>query len=211
VSYKPPIADLFIGAAQLAAEYHGLENVSHIREKLAQLVHYAEVIRACRKAAAFECSRSESGQAIPNSVYTNAGKYHFASHFHEMVKLVQDIAGGLVITLPTEKDYNNPETRPYIEKYLAGRAGVPTEHKLRIFSLIKDLTATDFGGYNSVVTLHGEGSLAAQMIAITRDYDLNRCKQLAEEAAGISVPASSSPPLAGVVLSPRQARGQDSP
>ena len=49
---------------------------------------------------------------------------------------------------------------------------------MNLFHLIRDMTASEFGGYNYVVTLHGEGSMAAQLLTTYRDYDLERCKAL---------------------------------
>ena len=183
VSYKPPIGDMLIGAAQLVAEYNGVGNVAHIREKVTKLIQYTEMIRACGKTAALEAQIEPlTRMAIPNPVYTNIGKAHFASQFHESCRLLQDIAGGLTITMPGAADWDNPDLRPYIEKYLAGKAGIPTEQRLRLYALIRDLTASDFGGYNYVVTLHGEGSLAAQALALHREYDVDRCKNLVLKA-----------------------------
>lgn len=184
VSYKPPIGDLFIGAAQLIAEMNGVDKASHIREKIAKLITYTEIIRACGKAAALDCQIVE-GIAVPNPTMTNVGKYHFASQFHEAIALLQDIAGGLSITVPSEKELRNPETRAYLEKYLVGRSGFKAEDRLKVFHLIRDLTASDFGGYNLVVSLHGEGSQQAQLITTYRDYDLERCKRLVKELLNI--------------------------
>jgi len=181
VSYKPPLGELFCGAAALAAESHGLEHASTIRGKIARLAMYPELIRAARLAAATECGFA-AGIAVPSAVYTNAGKFYFASQFHDMVALLQDVAGGLVITAPAEADLKNPETRPLLEKYLAGAKGVGGRQRLALMHLVRDLTASDFGGYNLVVTLHGEGSLEAQLLAAYREADLERHKGLALRA-----------------------------
>lgn len=178
ISYKPSTGDLFVGAAQLIAEANGVGGASHIRDKVTRLITYTEIIRACAKAAALDCEPMEPGITAPNSVYLNVGKHYFASHFHEASRILQDIAGGLVITQPSEADYQNPEVHGLLAKYLRGAPSVPTERRLRLFNLIKDLTASEFGGYNYVVSLHGEGSLEAQTLTTYRDYDLERCKKL---------------------------------
>lgn len=181
VSYKPPLGELFCGAAALAADYHGLEGAGPIRGKIARLAMYPALIRAARLASASEC-RFIDGIAVPASVYTNAGKYYFASQFHEAVAVLQDVAGGLVITGPAEADLKNPATGPLLEKYLAGAKGVSGRQRLALMHLIRDLTASDFGGYNLVVTLHGEGSLEAQLLATYRDAELDHYKALALRA-----------------------------
>lgn len=184
VAYKPPIGDLFVGCAQLVAEWNGVAGASHVREKITRLIQYTETIRACGKAAAVDCQMVE-GIALPDPVFTNIGKHHFASQFHEAVRLLQDLAGGLAITAPSERDYLNPEVKADLDRYLAGAKRVPAEWRLRLFHLIRDLTASDFGGYNLVVTLHGEGSLQTQLLTTYREYDLERPKALVREILGL--------------------------
>ncbi|MCZ6675869.1 MAG: hypothetical protein O7E52_01340 [Candidatus Poribacteria bacterium] len=186
VSYKTPLCDLFTGGAALIADYNGISRASHVREKLMHLISYAETVRALSKAAAVDCTRVD-GVAIPNSLITNLAKFYFASNYHQMVSYVQDIAGGLVVTGPDEADVTNPETRDYIEKYLGGVKGVSTMERLKLINLIRDLTASDFGGYHELLAIHAEGSLEAQKITIYRGYDLERCKSLAKQAAGMQM------------------------
>lgn len=185
VSYKPPLCDLFIGAASLLAEYNGIDRASHVREKLTQLIAYCETVRGLSLAAAHQCRVAEPGVAVPDTIFTNLAKYHFASNYHQAVSLVQDIAGGLVVTGPAEEDLQNPQTRPYIERFLGGKKGVETTDRLKAFNLVRDLTASAFGGYNELLAIHAEGSLETQKITIFRDYDIERCKQLAREAIGL--------------------------
>ncbi len=185
VSYKPPLCDLFIGAAALLAQYNGIEKASHVREKITKLITYTETVRGLTRAAAFDCRTTDFGLAVPNIIYTNLAKYHFANNYHQAVAWVQDIAGGLVVTGPDELDFASDETRPYIERFLGGVQGVSTEDRLRAFNLVRDLTASTFGGYNELLAIHAEGSLEAQKITILRDYDVERCKDLARLAIGV--------------------------
>lgn len=177
ISYKPPFADVMIGAAQLIADYNGVARASHIRDKITELIIYAETIRTFAKAAALECIITENGIAYPNPILSNMGKHFFATHYHDAIKAVQEIAGGLVVTGPTEADYMNPETKDYIETYLCGREGVKTENRLKVMKLIRDLTATGYAGEGYIGTLHGEGSIEAQKISLYREYNIERCVQ----------------------------------
>jgi aromatic ring hydroxylase len=184
VSYKPPLCDLFIGAAALLADYNGIPKVSHVREKLTKLITWTETVRALSRAAAFDCRITDFGLAVPNIIQTNLAKYHFAAQYHEAIGWVQDIAGGLVVTGPHEADLTSPHTRAYIDRYLGG-ADVDAEDRLKAMNLVRDLTASDFGGYNQLLAIHAEGSLEAQKITIFRDYDLDRCKDLAAKVIGV--------------------------
>ncbi|GBC73419.1 4-hydroxybutyryl-CoA dehydratase/vinylacetyl-CoA-Delta-isomerase [archaeon HR04] len=176
ISYKPPIGDQLLGAAALIAEYNGISKYPHVRSKIVKLIRYVETIRACIRAAAVEHKVYPVGIAVPNPVYVYIGKYHLADNFHDAAKTVQDLAGGLVITQPTTRDLENPETAKYIEKYLKTRHDVPAKNRLKVLNYIRDLTASTYtGGYNYVLSVHGEGSLEAQIISTYTEYDVDRC------------------------------------
>lgn len=112
---------------------------------------------------------------------TNIAKYLFAEEQAETTKTVGDICGGLVGTVFSYKDWMNPEERPYIEKYLAAREGIPTEHRLKVIRMIKDM-----GDHNlDEVFIHAEGSIAAQKMAIYGSADWERYKAAAKRISGI--------------------------
>jgi aromatic ring hydroxylase len=191
ISYKPPFVDLLIGAAAMAADQLGILRSTPVREKLGRLIVYGELIRTARLAAAERSQVDPAGMAVPDSVANNAGKYHFASGFHEAVAIVQDIAGGIVVTAPGEEDVEHPEYGPLVEKYLAGRDGVGGRERWQLAELIRDLTASEFGGYNYVVTLHGEGSKGAQLVQTVRDYDVDRCVREVQAILRSAAPAAT--------------------
>ena len=184
VSYKPPLLDLFIGSASLIAVYNGIEKASHIREKVTRLIIYTETVRALSRTAAMDCKLID-GIAVPDTMTTNIAKHYFANNYHEAVRDVQDIAGALLVTGPSEADWDHAVTRDDLERYLGGRKGVSTMDRMKAMNLIRDLTASDFGGYHELLAIHAEGSLEAQKITIFREYDLLRCMDLAKKAAGI--------------------------
>ena len=62
---------------------------------------------------------------------------------------------------------------------------VSAENRLKAINLVRDLTASTFGGYNELLAIHAEGSLETQKITILRDYDVDRCLKLAKEAIGV--------------------------
>jgi 4-hydroxybutyryl-CoA dehydratase/vinylacetyl-CoA-Delta-isomerase len=114
-------------------------------------------------------------------MYANICKFYFADNWHQATKYIQDIAGGIPVTCPSGKDFMNPEIHDLMDKYLGGREGVPTEHRLRMAKLIRDLTSS----YEDVLTIHAEGSLEAQKLSIYALADFDRYKAAAKRAARI--------------------------
>jgi 4-hydroxybutyryl-CoA dehydratase/vinylacetyl-CoA-Delta-isomerase len=120
----------------------------------------------------------------------NVCKHNVTRFPYELARLAQDLAGGLVATLPSEKDFQNAETGPLLKKYLKGRAGVSAEERARMLRLIENMTM----GRNAVgyltESMHGAGSPQAQRIQIARGMDLESKKRLARALAGVTEPAS---------------------
>jgi aromatic ring hydroxylase len=168
VSYKLPLLDALVGCAALIAEMNGVARASHIREKLSQLVIFAESVRGLTQLAALRAS-TDGDIAYPDPLTTNLAKYTFATHYHQALEWVQDCAGGLLVTGPGGADWASDEVRPVLEKYFVGAA--PAEERLRLMNLIADLAVRDFGGYHAVLAVHAEGSIEAEKMQIVRAYD----------------------------------------
>ena len=185
ISYKPPLVDLMIGAAYLVAQHLGIDRAGHVREKLGRMIIYGELIRTARLAAGVRGRPDPlTGIVWPEPVATNAGKFHFASGFHAAVATLQDLAGGIVVTAPGAEDVRDPEVGALIAKYLGDGGEHDGVDRWRLAQLVRDLTASEFGGYNLVVTLHGEGSQQAQLVQAVRDYDLERAADYAKAVIG---------------------------
>jgi 4-hydroxybutyryl-CoA dehydratase / vinylacetyl-CoA-Delta-isomerase len=183
ISYKLPLLDLLVGAATLVAEANGIGRAGHVRDKLAQLIAYAETVRGLSQLAASRAEVDDRGMARPDPLTVNMAKYTFAHGFSDAVARLIDLAGGLLVTGPGGEDWDNPEIRPVLEKYFA--AAVPAEERLRIIHLISDLTARDFGGYHAVLAAHAEGSLEAEKLQLLRSYDAGPAAAYARELARI--------------------------
>jgi 4-hydroxybutyryl-CoA dehydratase / vinylacetyl-CoA-Delta-isomerase len=186
ISYKLPLTDALVGAAQLIADYNGLTRAGHIREKITRLIAYTQTLRALTVQAAQQCHVEEEGIAVPSPLLVNIAKLHFAENYHQMVAYLQDISGGMLVTAPGEDDLRNPETRPFIDKYLGGKAGVSAVARLRLLNMISELTSSDFGGYQAVLAIHAEGSIEAEKLTIHREYDFRHSLDLATYIAGLS-------------------------
>ena len=76
-------------------------------------------------------------------------------------------------------------SRPIVEKYLGGKAGISVQDRMRVLNMISDLTASDFGGYQEVLAIHAEGSIEAEKMTIHREFDFRDNLELAKYLAGL--------------------------
>lgn len=182
---KVGVGDVLIGAAALAADYNGVPKASHIKDKLIEMTHLNETIFSSALACSYEGVATPSGAYLIDLMLANVCKQNVTRFPYEMGRLAQDIAGGIMVSQPSEKDFRNPEIGHYIEKYLKGVDAVSTESRMRIMRLIENLTlGTGAVGYITE-SMHGAGSPQAQRIMIARLGNFDHKKELAKNIAKI--------------------------
>ncbi len=182
---KVGVGDVLIGAASLAADYNGTAKASHIIDKIVEMVHLNETLYSCGLACSSEAHLTAAGNYEIDMLLANVCKQNVTRFPYEIARLAEDITGGLMVTLPSEKDFRHERTGPYLQKYLKGVASVPTEHRMRVLRLIENLTlGTAAVGYRTE-SMHGAGPPQAQRIMIRRQADLEGKKDLARKIAGI--------------------------
>ncbi|WP_433504529.1 4-hydroxyphenylacetate 3-hydroxylase N-terminal domain-containing protein [Pseudonocardia halophobica] len=178
-------ADLLVGLAQLIAQANGTESVAHVRDKIDDMIIQATLIRASLEAAITHCHVGDNGAAFPDELYTNAGKYYAASHYDRLVQSLHDIAGGSIVTAPSLADLQNPEIGPAVRKYMQGNPEFDGETRLRLFHVIRDLTADTYGGWRLVTNIQAGGGLYAQKIVTRKWYPMESAVARAKELVGV--------------------------
>jgi len=189
VSYKLPLLDALVGLGITIAQANGIVKAGHVRDKLTWLSGYAETVRGLAQLAAMRCD-VEQGIAFPDVFTTNLAKWTFAREFHRAIEIVQDLAGGLLVTGPATADWESPRIRPVLEKYFRG--AWPAERRLPLLNVISEITARAYGGYQAVLAIHAEGSIEAEKMAMLRAYDPSRAVNLALQLAGLDVPVEQA-------------------
>lgn len=179
------VADTLVGLAQLIAEANGLARVPHIRDKVAELINFATILRATMDAAVGHAGFTPEGWATPDELFTNAGKYYASAEYHKMVRHLHDISGGAVLTAPSMLDLRNGQTGEDVAKYMRTMEGVDAEYRMRLFHTIRDVTADAYGGWQLVTMLQAGGGLFAQKMVASKHYDMDHAKRLALSMAGL--------------------------
>lgn len=182
---KVGVGDVLIGAAAQLAEYNGAARASHIKDKLIEMTHLNETLYSCGIACSCQGRRTASGTYLIDLLLANVCKLNVTRFPYEIARLAEDIAGGLMVTMPSEKDLRHPEIGRYVEKYMKGVDGVPAEHRMRMLRLVENLTLGCAAVGYRTESMHGAGSPQAQRIMISRQANLEHKKQLARVIAGI--------------------------
>ena len=161
---KGGFGDTLIGAAQAIAEYNVLPSLTR-QDKIIEMCHLNETLYACGIACSAEGRKTAAGNYLIDLLLANICKQNVTRFPYEMSRLVQDIAGGYMVTMPSEQDFNHPEIGPLVAKYSTTRGDIPAEHRQRMLRYIENLTLGSGAVGYLTESMHGARSPRA------RDYD----------------------------------------
>lgn len=178
--------DLILGVCALTAQVNGLDmKISHIRDKLTKMMMEAEIAYGCSMGAAVDGYQHPSGVWVPSAHVANSGLNYIRSQSGNHIATLHDIAGGIIVTMPTELDYQNPATKEYMDTYLHGSNNFTTEERLRVLHLAQEVCASEFTGYYLGWAINAAGSPMTNEIFVRALYDLEKRIKVAKNYAKI--------------------------
>ena len=187
---KPAVSEILASCCSLAAEYNNIEDKKHVTTKISHLIGTAELVFAAGESSALHSEKSASGTQVPDEVLTNAGRRLAGENIYEEYKILADISGGIIATLPYLETFTKTEIGPLALKYLERNPKVSTDKALKIIKGIETLGVSDIAGVLQVAGLHGGGSPQMETIAMMGRYPMRDLKKIASYLFGLK----SKPP-----------------
>ncbi|MCX8119058.1 MAG: 4-hydroxybutyryl-CoA dehydratase [Desulfobacterota bacterium] len=182
---KVGMGDILIGATALIARMNGVEAASHVRDKIVEMIHLNETMYACGIACSALGHRTPAGNYEVDLLLANVCKLNVTRFPFELARLAIDIAGGLIGTLPSAMELEDPKVGPYLQKYLAAAEGVAVVDRIRVLRLIENLVAGAGAVAYLIESVHGAGSPMAQRIMIGRHGEIEEKVKRVKDLLGI--------------------------
>ena len=181
---KPGNGDVLIGAAALLAKLTGVDRAPHVRDKLVEMTHLNETMHAGGLACSSKCTKTPAGTYMVDPLLANVTKQNVTRMPYEMARLAEDIAGGLLVTLPSAEDFDHPEVGPLLRKYVQGATG-SDEDRRRVLRLVETMTIGATAVAFRTESMHGAGSPQAQRMRIEQQADYDGKISDAKRIAGL--------------------------
>ncbi len=190
---KVGVGDVVIGATALAAEFNGVEKASAVKDKLIEMTHLNETLYCCGIACSSQGVQTKAGNYQIDLLLANVCKQNVTRFPYEIVRLAEDVAGGLMVTMPSEADFKSDtvvgrsgETIGDIcNKFFKARSGVSTEDRQRVMRFLENICLGAAAVGYRTESMHGAGSPQAQRIMISRQCDMEGKKKMARAISGI--------------------------
>lgn len=183
---KPGNLDVLIGAATLLADEHGIRKAAHVRDKLVEMAHLSETIAGLGLGASAKATQHEAGIWQVDPVLANVCKHNVTRMPYEVVRLAEDLAGGLMATMPSMAELDHPEYGEALRTVVGSR---PRAAALRL---------VEYMSYGSgsvplrIECMHGAGSPKAQRIVLERRIDWTARVEAARRLAGLPVTTNTA-------------------
>ncbi len=183
---KVGVGDTLIGAVKAITDYQGASKASHVKDKIIEMCHLNETLYSSGIACSAEGRKTAAGNYLIDLLLANVCKQNVTRFPYELARIAQDLAGGYIVTMPSEKDFNIPgEVGDLVKKYSTTNPEVPYENRQRMLRFIENLTMGCAAVGYLTESMHGAGSPQAQRIMIGRLVDLEHRKELAEKLCGV--------------------------
>lgn len=180
------LADLMIGAALFNARQTGLEKQQAVQEKLSQLAVYREGINAHLTAAIALAERSPAGLLMPNQSLLYSGRVLACSQLHEMMHIARELCGGQVCVTPNKADFDNPATKPWLEKFYTINEDWVADDRRKLLAFARDLLNSDYAGHRLTFQLFAQSPPFNHLAAVYRSFDWDGPLAFAKDSAGLS-------------------------
>jgi 4-hydroxybutyryl-CoA dehydratase / vinylacetyl-CoA-Delta-isomerase len=176
---KPGNLDALIGATAELTRMNGVDRTPAVRDKLVEMVHLTETVHGVGLAASHKSTRHAAGVWLVDAILANVCKQNVTRLPYEVVRLAEDLAGGLVSTMPSIGDSRHPRLGPILAQVMG------SEERGKMLRLVEWFTSGAGSVPLRIECMHGAGSPMAQRIVLDRKTDWADKMRVARRLAGL--------------------------
>jgi 4-hydroxyphenylacetate 3-monooxygenase len=135
--------EFVLGLALMMTKTLGNAHLPHSEERLAELMLYTELMKACMRAAEADAEVDEWGVMCPAALPAESTRNLFMTAYPRMVEILQLLGSSSFLITPSEADFSGP-LAPEIEQYLATDTATARD-RVKLFRLAWDVAGSAFG------------------------------------------------------------------
>jgi len=137
-------AEFVLGLAVKIAEVSDSIPLPHVRDRLAEMIITAELMRSCLRSAEADAYQDKWGEFVPARPPLDVARNLFPRLYPRMVEIIQLNSSSSLMATPSESDFNS-QLLPKIERYLTS-GGASARDRVALYRLAWDVAGSAFGG-----------------------------------------------------------------
>jgi 4-hydroxyphenylacetate 3-monooxygenase len=135
--------EFVLGIALLMSQTLGNAHLPHVEERIGELMLYAQMTKACMRAAEADAKLDEWGVMCPDQLMVESPRNLFMTAYPRMIEILQLLGSSSFLLTPSEKDFTGPLAQ-HIEQYLATDTA-DARDRVKLFRLAWDIAGNAFG------------------------------------------------------------------
>jgi 4-hydroxyphenylacetate 3-monooxygenase len=138
-------AEIFVGCGHLLLDILGIGKIPAVQAMLAELIEYAQTLRAFVYAAEGQAKLTEGGVMAPDVPLITTGRLYSIKNYPHVIHVLQELCGQGLVMRFGKAAFENPEIGPRLAQLLPGH-GVSGPVKEQLMNFIWDLTSSSLAG-----------------------------------------------------------------
>lgn len=151
--------DFITGLLIKATEITGARSFRGVEANIGEVLAWRNMIWGLSDAMAKTADPWKGGAILPGMEPASAYQVLAPEAYAQIKNLIEKtVASGLIYLNSHTSDFQNPEIRPYLDKYMRGSGGVDAEGRVKLMKLLWDSIGTEFGGRHELYEINYSGS-----------------------------------------------------
>ena len=178
--------DFTCGLMVKALEAGGTHDFRGQQARAGELIGYRNLVWSLTEAMARNAAPWVGGTVLPNAETASAYQA-LASVICPRIRtlIFESVGSGLIYVTSHAKDFQVPELKPLLEKYVRGSCGYTAEQKMKVMKLLWDSVGSEFGGRSELYEMNYLGAPEATKVMALELANttgaLSRMKALADK------------------------------
>jgi amino acid adenylation domain-containing protein len=149
--------DLIAGLVIKAVEATGTDEFRGVQVNVGEVLNWRHLMWALSDAMARTVTPL-NGEVVPNLDYMMAFRMMGSMVYPKIKEIVHNIvASGLIFQPSSSRDFQSPELRPYLEKYMSSSTGDAVE-RVKLMKMLWDAIGTEFAGRHELYERNNYGN-----------------------------------------------------
>ncbi len=178
--------DFLAGLMLKGIDAAGTKDFRGVQANVGEIIAWRNMFWALTDAMVRDPTPWMDGYLLPNMSPASACQVIMSFAYSKVKYIMEETAAsGLIFLNSHARDFQNPEIRPYLDRFLRGSNGYSAEERVKLMKLMWDAIGTEFGGRHELYEINYSGSTEEirrySLFGAQASGDADRMKGFAEQ------------------------------
>jgi len=151
--------DFICGLLLKAVEMTGVQEFRGVQVNVGEVLNWRNLFWSLSDAMCCNVEPWHGGTVLPNMEAALSYRMLMTLAYPKIKEIIQNlIASGLIYLPSSNRDWQNPELRPYLDRFVRGSNGIEAEDRVKLMKLLWDAIGSEFGSRHELYELNYAGN-----------------------------------------------------